>query len=164
MINHSLRRRTSGHSLVEMVVVVCMMSIGATLAARGTAPFYGMVGQMKDRAESAQELLMAREYLRHDLSGAKTALPTLSGTLLIKREEEAVRKFGIELGSTDAGIEYRFKDGKLYRDDHVYGESIVVADHVEGMTVTRVKNSETRIQIQDGTGNDAHLITLIWPK
>lgn len=158
------RIRRAGHSLIEMVVVVCMMSIGATLAARGTAPFYGMVGEMKDRAESAQELMMAREYLRFDLAGARSALPTPGGELLILREDEVVRKFGIDLGLLDAGIRYRFDDGKLLRDDLLYGETICVADHLEGLSVTRVKDSETRIQLQDGVGDAVRHVTLVWPK
>lgn len=158
------RGARAGHSLVEMVVVVCMMSIGAMLAARGTAPFYSMVNNMKDRAESAQELMMAREYLRYDLCGAATALPTLSGSLLIKREDDAVRKYGLNLGLLDPGVEYRHEDGKLYRDDHVYGETIVVADHIEGMTVNRVDGKETRIQLEDGVGDDVRYVTLVWPK
>lgn len=158
------RASRSGHSLVEMVVVVCMMSIGATLAARGTAPFYGMVGSLKERAESAQELLLAREYIRYDLSGAKTALPTVGGTLLIKREPLVAEKHGVPLGDLDAGIEYRLKDNRLYRDDHVYGESLVVADGLEGFSVTRVGGAETRIQLQDGNKSDSHHVTLIFPK
>lgn len=158
------RGRRAGHSLIEMVVVVCMMSIGATLAARGTAPFYGMVSQMEDRAESAQELMMAREYLRFDLSGARSALPTPSGSLLILREDEVVRKLGLDLGILDAGIEYRYAEGKLYREDHHYDETIVVADHLEGMSVTRVMDAETRIQLQDGAGADLRHVTLVWPK
>lgn len=157
-------RRDSGHSLVELVVVVCMMSIGATLAVRGTAPFYGMVGNLQDRAESAQELMLAREYVRYDLSGADKALPTKNGTLLIVREPDVVQKFGVPLGESDPGIEYRFQEGRLFRQDHVYGDVIVVAEGLDSFSVTRVGGSETRIQFQDGTGADAHHVTLVWPK
>lgn len=154
----------SGHSLVELVVVVCMMSLGATLAARGTAPFYGMVGSLQDRVEGSQELLMAREYLRYDLSGAQTALPAGAGRLKIVREPLVAEKFGVALGVADDGVEYHLKDGRLYREDLVFGETLVVADHLEDFSVTRVGGSETRIQISDGSDKNAHYVTLVWPK
>jgi len=169
-MNHLLRssvaRRSahSGHTLVEMTVVVAMMSIVAMIIARGSAPFYGMVSQLHDRAETAQELLLAREFIRADLSGADTAMPSNSGSLKVIREDDVLLKYGLKSGDPDLGIEYTFKDGKLYREDHNFKETMVVANNITGFTTTRVNNSETRIQIQDGIKNDVHHITLVWPK
>lgn len=54
------------------------------------------------------------------------------------------------------------QNGKLVRADALLGESLVVADGIAGFTVTQVSASETRIQVQDGRGQDKHSITLVW--
>ncbi len=163
--SRSIRRRSrSGHTLIELVVVVCLMSVGSLLAMRGTIPFYGMVNHIKERAESAQELMMAREFLRFDLGGALTALPTKSGGLAIVREPDVAAKHGVLLGVADLGIQYRFANGQLFREDMVYGETMVVADNLEGFVITRVGGFETRIQLVDGSGKEVRTVTLVWPK
>jgi type II secretory pathway component PulJ len=152
----------SGHTLVELVVVVTLLSIGGTLAVRGTIPFYGALDAMKSRADSAQELMLAREFLRADLSAAVSAVATKSGSLLIVRENAAARRSGLQAGEIDPGVSYLLQGDKLLRVDALLGESIVVADGMAGFTVTQVSASETRIQVQDGRGQDRHSITLVW--
>lgn len=152
----------SGHTLIELVVVVTLLSIGGTLAVRGMIPFYGALEAMKSRAESAQELMLAREFLRADLSAAVSAVATKGGALQIVRESAAVQRDGLKAGKNDPGVTYQVQNGKLVRADELLGESLVVANGIAGFTVTQVSASETRIQVQDGKGKDKHSITLVW--
>ncbi len=160
-MSRQARSARAGHTLVELVVVVTLLSIGGMLAVRGTIPFYGALDAMKSRADSAQELLLAREFLRADLSAAVSAAPTKSGSLRIVREGAAARRLGLAVGAADPGVTYWLANGQLLRADALLGESLVIADGMAGFTVTQPAAGETRIQVQGGRGKDVHSVTLV---
>ncbi len=160
------RAHRSGHTLVELAVVVALLSICALVAIRGTAPIQQMNTGFRERSAAAQELLLAREYLRHDLAAARSALPQLDGSLRVLREAAATVMLGNSGNKPDPGVDYRLDGERLVREDRLTKEIAVIAEGVGKFTVERIANSETRILLAaaDGEGAPEHSFTLVWTK
>jgi prepilin-type N-terminal cleavage/methylation domain-containing protein len=160
------RARRSGHTLVELAVVVALLSICAMVAIRGTAPIQQLNMGFRERSAAAQELLLAREYLRQDLAAAQSALPQPDGSLRVLREPAATVMLGNKAKKPDPGVDYRLDGERLVREDRLTQEIAVVAEGVGKFAVERIANRETRILLAAVEGDSApdHSFTLVWTK
>jgi type II secretory pathway pseudopilin PulG len=152
----------SGHTLLEMTIVVTMMSILFSMVARAQKPFSEMVLELQDRSITVSELHLAVDYLARDFGAAKEVERQSESSLLIRRENSLMRRHGLSSDHTDPGIEYIYQDGKLLRKDLQNGGSFVVATGMTGFDVSRFRNKEMRIKIADGIEPERHEITLVW--
>lgn len=155
--------RQSGHTLVEMTVVVTILAALLSLVARAQKPFSEGVMTLQDRNSSSIELHLAVDYLSMDLGAAKQLRRESTSEMLIRREKGAARRAGLASGGTDPGIRYSFEDGKLIREDQLSREKMVVAVGMTGFEVTRARGGETRLVLSDGIKkDDQHTVTLVW--
>lgn len=155
--------RNSGHSLVEMTVVVTILAAVMSLVVRAQKPFSEGVLGLQDRNNSSIELHLAVDYLTMDLGGAKQLRRESDSKILIRRETGAARRAGLSKGGVDPGIRYSFEQGKLIREDLITREKIVVAVGMTGFAATRTRGGETRLKLADGIADDdQHTVTLVW--
>jgi prepilin-type N-terminal cleavage/methylation domain-containing protein len=163
-----MRTLRSGHTLVELAVVVALLSICAVAAVQGTAPVQRMNAGFRARGAAAQELLMAREYLRQDLGVAASALPRPDGSLRIVREAAAVAGRGNGGNGADPGVDYRLEQGRLVREDRLTRERAVIAEGIAAFKTERVAGSETRVEVAaqgERKGEPPfHSFTLVWTR
>jgi len=159
----SIKSRKSGHTLVEMTVVVTILAAVMSLVVRAQKPFSQGVLGLQDRNSSSTELHLAVDYLTMDLGAAKQLRRENDSQVLIRRESGAARRAGLGKGGSDPGIRYSFADGKLMREDLVTREKIVVAVGMTGFLATRTRGGETRLKLADGIADDdQHTVTLVW--
>ncbi len=149
----------SGHTLVEMTVVVTILSVVMSLVARAQKPFSEMVMELQDRSTTSSELSMAVDYLAMDLGAAESVEGIKSSELEIQRE-----KFFKSKKSKQNTIHYWLEDGNLIREDKKTKEKFVVATGLTGLEIQR-KKGEVRIVLADGIAeDDQHSVTLVWRK
>lgn len=158
-----LKSRQSGHTLVEMTVVVTILAAVLSLVARAQKPFSQGVMALQDRNSTTTELHLAVDYLSMDLGSAKQLRRESEDKILIRRETGSALRAGMEKGASDPGIRYSFKDGKLIREDQLTREKFVVAVGMTGFQIARARGGETRIVLSDGIAeDDRHTVTLVW--
>lgn len=160
MKNSPQRRvRNSGHTLVEMMVAVTVLTIFMGMVAKAQQPFTAMVFDLQDRARASSELHLAVDWLSRDIGGAATLTREGNDRVLIQREAAAALADGVR--GADQGIRYSFEDGMLVRRDLNRKEEFVVAAHLVAFGVART-GSELKLGIIDGREPEEHQITLVW--
>lgn len=157
------RNLRSGHTLVEMTVVVTLLSAVMSLVVRAQRPYSEMVMELQDRATTSSELHLAVDFLATDLGAAADMVREGDSTLRIVREGLFAQRRGVADGAIDPGVRYSFRDGRIVRTDLVDQEEFVVASGLTGFEVSRPRGNETRITTRDGIADaDQHSVTLVW--
>ncbi|MGB0953159.1 MAG: prepilin-type N-terminal cleavage/methylation domain-containing protein [Planctomycetota bacterium] len=158
-----MKSSRSGHTLVEMTVVVTLLAAVMSMVARAQRPFSEMILELQDRATTSSELHLAADYLATDLGGAERVERIRVDRIRIIREAARAQTEGLGEGVADPGILYRLVDGQLVREDKIDGEKFVVATGLTGFEVAPQRRGELRMQLSDGIAeNDQHAITLVW--
>lgn len=111
----------SGHTLVEMTVVVTLLAAVMSMVARAQRPFSEMILELQDRATTSSELHLAADYLATDLGGAERVERIKADRIRIIREAARAKTQGLDDGREDPGILYRLVDGQLVREDKIDG-------------------------------------------
>lgn len=158
-----MKTSRSGHTLVEMTVVVTLLAAVMSMVARAQRPFSEMILELQDRATTSSELHLAADYLATDCGGAERVERIKSDRIRIVREAARAKAAGWSGGGEDPGILYRLVDGQLVREDKISGEEFVVATGLTGFQVAPQRRGELRLQLADGIAeNDRHEVTLVW--
>lgn len=158
-----MKSRRSGHTLVEMTVVVTLLAAVMSMVARAQRPFSEMILTLQDRATTSSELHLAADYLATDLGGAERIDRKRIDRIRIIREAGRARAAGHDRGGEDPGVDYRFVDGQLVREDRIDGEKFVVATGLTGFEVAKPRGGELRMKLSDGIAkDDQHTVTLVW--
>jgi len=153
----------SGHTLVEMTVVVTILAMVLSLVARAQKPFSQGVMTLQDRNSTTTELHLAVDYLSMDLGAAKRVQRVSESEVLIRREDGAARRAGLEKDSTDPGVRYSFDNSNLVREDLITKEKFVVAVGMTGFSIAPIRRGETKLVLADGIAeDDQHTVTLVW--
>lgn len=157
------RAARSGHTLVEMTVVVTLLAAVMSLVMRAQRPYSEMVMELQDRATTSSELHLAVDFLATDLGAGADLVREDASTLRIVREGLFAQRHGVPEGATDPGLRYSFRDGRIVRTDLVDLEEFVVASGLTGFEVSRPRGNQTRITVSDGIADaDQHKVTLVW--
>jgi len=153
------RSQSQGHTLVEMMVAVTVLTIFMGMVAKAQQPFTLMVYDLQDRARASSELHLAVDWLSRDIGAAERLTREGSSRLLIHREAAAAIADGVR--GADLGIRYSLEDGMLVREDLNRKQEFVVAAHLVAFGVAR-SGSELKIGIIDGREPEQHKVTLVW--
>jgi len=149
----------NGHTLVEMMVAVTILSIFMVMVARAQQPFTKMIYGLQDRARASSELHLAVDWLTRDFGGAAIVTREDKNSLSIVREEAVAKVDGVR--GADRGIQYTWRDGMLIREDRNRKQEFVVAADLVSFTILEARN-ELRIELVDGLEPEEHKLTLIW--
>ncbi|MBC8328562.1 MAG: type II secretion system protein [Planctomycetes bacterium] len=159
---HRPRRRRSGHTLVEMVIVGMIVALVATFATRAWNPIGDSIVGLRERATASSELRLAVEYLREDFGGAAEVAEETGEKLLIRREAAVAFVAGVPSGTADPGIRYWLDEDRLVRRDLWSRDEFVVARKVGSFQITRFHGIEYRVALTAGADSDQRTITLAW--
>lgn len=157
----------SGHTLLELSVVVSLLALCGVAAMHATAPVQRIQAGFHARSSAALELQAAREWLRQDLGAAQTLTRRSDGSLLIVRELAATIPLVNHPGASDPGVTYALTAGSLVREDLLLRERTVVAAGIGSFAVLQARGGETRIRLAaapSSTTSVQHAFTLAWTR
>lgn len=160
----SARRASSGHTLVELVVVTVLMALLTVLIAQAWRPIGQSTAALRAEAAGMTELRLALAFLRQDFGATEHASAVPGGGLELRRELAALERFGRGTLARDPGVLYRLEDDQLLRIDRLNNERFSVAREIRGLRVENMPGGGVRVQLQAGRDPEVREIEVVWTR
>ena len=157
-----MRRRESGHTLLELVIALSVGGMLLTLAMSATREVESASRKLQARASDIAERELVLTSLLRDLGAAARVGPRERTSLHIVREPLRARALGIHPADADPGVLYSWIDGLLLREDLALDQGFVLGRRVTDFRVDDLAGMETEIEFAFGTGAEQRVLTLVW--
>lgn len=158
------RRKQSGHTLVELLVVTTLMSLLTTLIAQAWRPIGKSTAELRATAVGLSEMRLALDFLRQDLGCAQRVMRAEGAEVRIEREGTALARFGRGVPERDPGVTYALRAGQLLRTDLYTNETFAVARDIRHFQFKALSNGAASLELKVQDGDGERSLELIWSR
>lgn len=156
-------RAESGHTLLELLVVMIIMGVIMTLMTDAFRPLDQGTISLRDRAHAMNELRMAVDALTADLGTAVEIDVKRGRTLVITQMRSVLSLDARSLAQSVTQVRWELHEGDLMREDTSSPSPIVIARGLTLFEFSSALGRNTRITLGAGRDDAARKIHLLVP-